>query len=272
MNTKTRELTVLGLLISLMLVLGLVPNIGFITLGVVSVSIVHLPVVIGTVLLGWKRGLILAFAFGVISFARAFTPAGAADILFTNPLISILPRLSIGFATYGVFVFFKFLLGKLAKLLKKESAKTVKELAILLSIFTNIAIFYAVFFTLNSVAKIDLFISISIGLVLAAISHLVVYNAVLGRFENAEKTSIAFACAAGAFSNTLFTLLAFYFFVPIFFNDILVKFNLVEGKVFIAYLMGLAGTNGILELAFFVVIGTPIILALRKFTQKKEII
>ena len=85
-------------------VLAFVPYIGFIPLTpAISLSIVHLPAIIGTLVLGFKKGMILSLAFGVLSFIRAFTPMGIADVTFQNPLIAILPRLFIAPGAYGVY-------------------------------------------------------------------------------------------------------------------------------------------------------------------------
>ncbi len=62
-----------------------------------SMTLMHLPVIIGAVLEGPIVGLIVGFLFGLTSLIKAaVAPQGPIDPFFVNPLISILPRLAIG--------------------------------------------------------------------------------------------------------------------------------------------------------------------------------
>jgi len=57
----------------------------------------HIPVILGAVLEGPVVGLVIGLIFGVSSMLRAaIAPASPLDPAFTNPLISVLPRLFIG--------------------------------------------------------------------------------------------------------------------------------------------------------------------------------
>ena len=74
MREKTRKLTTTALLVALTFLLGLTP-IGYIpnpfTFGVLSLTLMCLPVIIGTISLGLKAGLILGFVFGITSLFNA---------------------------------------------------------------------------------------------------------------------------------------------------------------------------------------------------------
>jgi len=62
-----------------------------------SVTIMHVPVIIGAILEGPVVGLVIGLIFGLFSMIQAaVAPNGPGDVIFTNPLISILPRLFIG--------------------------------------------------------------------------------------------------------------------------------------------------------------------------------
>lgn len=108
-NFSTKELTLTGILTAIVIVLGLVPNLGFISVTpFVGFTIIHIPILIGAYYGGRKVGGFLGFVFGVMSFYVAFTrPVGALDPIFTNPLVSILPRFLIGFFAYDVLQFFR---------------------------------------------------------------------------------------------------------------------------------------------------------------------
>jgi uncharacterized membrane protein len=93
---RTRKIVITGVLGALSIFLALTP-LGFWTWGPVSATILHVPVIIGAVIEGPVVGLVVGLIFGVFSMLRAaIAPNGPLDPAFTNPLISVLPRLFIG--------------------------------------------------------------------------------------------------------------------------------------------------------------------------------
>lgn len=103
-NERVKELTLTAVLTAIVLVLGLVPNLGYIPITpMVGFTIIHIPVLIGAYLGGRKVGGFLGLVFGLTSLFVAWTrPAAALDPIFTNPLVSVLPRFLIGFFAYDV--------------------------------------------------------------------------------------------------------------------------------------------------------------------------
>jgi uncharacterized membrane protein len=95
---RIRTITVYAFLIAMLAMMGFVPFLGFISFNTVSVTIMHIPVLIGAYILKGKSGFILGFTFGTISFLVALSAVapGPTDLLFINPLISILPRVAFG--------------------------------------------------------------------------------------------------------------------------------------------------------------------------------
>lgn len=109
-HTQMRSFVLTALFLALILLLGLTP-IGMIPLGFINISLLGVPVVIGTLLLGLKRGLTLGFAFGAISALSAFgiygTPSALAGALVAaSPVLAAVmcfaPRLLIPVVTYLV--------------------------------------------------------------------------------------------------------------------------------------------------------------------------
>lgn len=95
-QNRTRKIVITGILGAISIFLGLTP-LGFIPWAGASLTIMHIPVIIGAVLEGPIVGLIVGLIFGAFSMIRAATaPQSPLDIAFTNPLISVLPRLFIG--------------------------------------------------------------------------------------------------------------------------------------------------------------------------------
>lgn len=108
-NFNTRELTLTAVLTAVVLVMGLVPFLGYVPLTpMVGFTIIHIPVLVGAYFGGRKVGGFLGLVFGLTSLFVAFTrPSGALDPIFTNPLVSVLPRFLFGFFAYDVLRFFR---------------------------------------------------------------------------------------------------------------------------------------------------------------------
>jgi uncharacterized membrane protein len=110
-----RVLTVNAMFIALIATLGIA--FGFIPLffGLFSITILHIPVLVGAALLNVRSAIIFGLTFGVISWIVSLTSplVGPADLIFNNPLISIFPRILFGLTSGMLFLFVKKLKGKL---------------------------------------------------------------------------------------------------------------------------------------------------------------
>jgi uncharacterized membrane protein len=96
-ESRTRKLVITGVLGAISVFLGWT-RLGFLPgiLGI-SITVMHIPVIIGAVLEGPIVGLGIGAIFGIFSLIQAaVAPLSPNDVWFTNPLISILPRLAIG--------------------------------------------------------------------------------------------------------------------------------------------------------------------------------
>ena len=112
---KTRKLAQLALFIAIQAVLTFTP-LGFIQIpgGMVSFTIMHIPVVIAAVLMGPMYGSILGLSFGVFSMLKAtFSPVAVTDMLFSpfssgDPIGSlvmcVLPRILLGLVAGWLYV------------------------------------------------------------------------------------------------------------------------------------------------------------------------
>lgn len=100
---RTRKIVIVGSMGAISVLLG-ITRWGFIPwFGGASLTIMHVPVIIGAVLEGPWAGAFIGLIFGLFSMLQAvIAPTGPADLIFTNPLIAILPRLFIGPVAYLV--------------------------------------------------------------------------------------------------------------------------------------------------------------------------
>lgn len=96
-QSRTRKIVITGVLGAIACLLG-ITHWGFIPwFGGVSLTIMHVPVIIGAILEGPIVGLVIGLIFGIFSMIQAaIAPTGPTDIWFTNPILSVLPRLFIG--------------------------------------------------------------------------------------------------------------------------------------------------------------------------------
>lgn len=113
-KTSVSRLTLTALFVALILLFGLTP-IGLIPLGFINVTILCVPVVVGTLLMGLKTGLVLGGCFGAVSALSAFgiwgTPSSlAAALVAASPVLALimcfLPRLLVPVTTYFVYRLF----------------------------------------------------------------------------------------------------------------------------------------------------------------------
>lgn len=104
-NESIKKITFCGILIGLIVIMSFT-QIGFITITGISITLIHIPVLIGSIVLGKKYGAILGFIFGGCSLILAFMNI-ATNAPFTNPLLSILPRIGFGFLVFPLYNLFK---------------------------------------------------------------------------------------------------------------------------------------------------------------------
>lgn len=112
MKTKVSTIATAGILTALTFLLGMTP-LGIIPLGFINVTIMCLPVIIGTLTVGPKIGGILGLCFGIASTLSAFglslvpTSGLVSTLMGASPLLvvvmSILPRAIIPLVAYSVY-------------------------------------------------------------------------------------------------------------------------------------------------------------------------
>lgn len=111
-RNKLHRMTQLSLLLALEIIMGFTP-LGMIQVPPVSITLMHIPVIIGGILLGYGGGAFLGAAIGVLSIIRStFAAAGPIDLLF-NPAVSgnpigsiimaIVPRILLGLTVVLVY-------------------------------------------------------------------------------------------------------------------------------------------------------------------------
>lgn len=189
-NLKTRRFVLAGIFSAIIVVMTLIPYTGYINYGLIEITTLHIPVILGAVFLGWKYGALLGFVWGVTCFARAFT--NPLWIAFTNPLISVLPRILVGAVAGLVFAALKKtrLAHSIAAALSAVAATLTNTVLVLSAIYVFGGMFksYATFFQLfEEIIQTIITVNGAIEIVAAAIVIPVLYRA-LARFEKAYQS------------------------------------------------------------------------------------
>ncbi len=92
-----QRITRLGILIAIIFLMTFVPNIGYIQTGLLSITTIHIPVIIGSAILGPVGGLVLGATWGITSFLKVLSmPSTIETAIFLNPMVSIFPRILVG--------------------------------------------------------------------------------------------------------------------------------------------------------------------------------
>lgn len=106
-KTNVYQLTLLSMMIALLIMQTFIPIMGYIPLGPIDVTIVHITVILSAVLFGKKFGAIMGTIWGSLSLLRALIQPTPFNVVFLNPLISVVPRLLVGLISALVFQLLK---------------------------------------------------------------------------------------------------------------------------------------------------------------------
>jgi Predicted membrane protein len=121
MNNKgntvtTKGLTQLALFSALIIIMAFVPFLGYIPLGFTRATIIHIPVIIGSLMLGAKKGAVLGGVFGLTSLINNSINPTITSFVFTpfyslgdysggwqSLVICFVPRILIGVVPFYVY-------------------------------------------------------------------------------------------------------------------------------------------------------------------------
>lgn len=104
-NNQVYHKVLYALFTAIIIVQNFVPFLGYIPIGPLNLTIIHVTVIIAALTLGPSGGAIVGGIWGGITFVRAFVwpTSPLAAIVFVNPLVSVLPRILIGVVAGYVF-------------------------------------------------------------------------------------------------------------------------------------------------------------------------
>ena len=142
-NKKTTNMVIFSMLLAIEVVMSFTP-LGFLRIGLLSVTMLHIPVIICAMALGKKYGAALGFVMGFCSFYNAtfsptitsfcFTPffsMGGVEGNWTSLLIAYIPRIALGYGAGAIYERLKSKNGRTAAALSGLSGALINTIGVL---------------------------------------------------------------------------------------------------------------------------------------------
>lgn len=255
-NSKTYELVLTGLFVAIIIVMALTP-LGYIPLVVINATTIHIPVILGSIFLGPKKGGFLGGVFGLTSLLKStlqpsslsafvfspiyavstLSPEGAAAtiaIILKSTAIAMVPRILIGIVPYFVYVGIK----KAIASEKKAVYGTIINLIVSAFIGFGVTAFSGKM--AESVPALGQ-IKIILGIVVFAI----VFIAIEALFMKKDAKALGFITAGvcGSMTNTILVMGGIF----VLYKEPYAEAVGVAGEALLAFIGGVISFNGVVE-------------------------
>ena len=257
-NSKTYELVLTALFVAIIVVMASTP-LGFIPLVVINATTLHIPVILGSLFLGPKKGGFLGGVFGLTSLYKSsiaggslsafvFSPVAAFQMLphetvgetiaivLKSTFIPVVPRILIGVVPYFVYVGIK----------KAISSEKKAVYGSIINAVISFIIGFGVFAFFNKMITEGKFsMSAAVAQILGAVVGIAVFLAVEYLFMNKNAKTLAFVTAgiSGAMTNTLLVMGSIYVFYRIPYAQAVG----VDPDALMAMIAGVISFNGVIE-------------------------
>ena len=150
-STSIRTMTIFSLFIAIEVVLLITP-LGFLRIGPLSATLLHIPVILAAILLGTKYGVLLGLFFGLASIWNATSAPGPISFVFSpfitiggmsggwqSLIVALVPRILLGWIAGSVFTILK---KKMSRAKSAGIAAGVSTFLHTAMVLTLIAVFY----------------------------------------------------------------------------------------------------------------------------------
>lgn len=251
MKNKLFELVLFATFSSIILLLSLIPNIGFLTfLPGMSITIVHIPVLIGIMLLSFWYALGLGLVFGLGSLIASFMYASnLGDIAFQNPLVSVLPRL--------IFAAVAFLIIYLLKKVQKTKHGILINFIVISVVASAFVMVGIIGLHLNTNWNLALIISLGVLFLLVLIGG---YSYFLFKSTHKQHAYVPSSMMASTLVHGFLVLTMMALIKPAAFGELNIFY----------FILTTIATNSIVEAVAAVLVGSPIVFALHSLKGEME--
>ena len=273
-NEKTYELVLTALFTAIIIIMAFTP-LGYIPLVVINATIIHIPVILGALFLGPKKGAFLGFVFGLTSFinntfkavtpsAFVFSPILAANVvgvsgIFKSLYICFVPRILVGIVPYYVYL--------LVRMLLRNGQKVWR---IVVNLAASLILIISLYALLNRMLQDKLSgrtTTVSLIAAILAGAVLFVILTIAGQKKATANIALAYAGLFGAFTNTLFVMSGIF----ILYKDAYANALGIAGEAVFDTIMGIITFNGIIEAVVAAIIVAGVGLALTRIKPVKEL-
>lgn len=247
-NNKTSELVLTSLFTAIIIIMAFTP-LGYIPLVVINATIIHIPVILGSLFCGPKKGAFLGFVFGFTSFIKntimpsslsafVFSPVLASSVvgtagIFKSLFICFVPRILVGVLPYFVYMLIK-------KALSSESKKLwgiILNLAVCVLLGFGLHAFIAKMSAGNMAESVNLIISIIVAVVIFAVLQFATMK------KDANVLSFVYAGISGAFVNTLLVMGGIF----VLYKDAYANALSIDANAVLGVIGGVISFNGVIE-------------------------
>lgn len=247
-NNKTSELVLTSLFTAIIIIMAFTP-LGYIPLVVINATIIHIPVILGALFCGPKKGAFLGFVFGFTSFIKntimpsslsafVFSPVLASSVvgtagIFKSLFICFVPRILVGVLPYFVYMLIK-------KALSSESKKLwgiILNLAVCVLLGFGLHAFIAKMSAGNMAESVNLIISIIVAVVIFAVLQFATMK------KDANVLSFVYAGISGAFINTLLVMGGIF----VLYKDAYANALSIDANAVLGVIGGVISFNGVIE-------------------------
>lgn len=268
MNTdkKMFEMVLCALFVAIIVIMAFTP-LGYIPLFVINATIIHIPVILGSLFCGPKKGAFLGFVFGFTSFIKntfmpatlsafVFSPVLAMDVagtvgVFKSIFICFVPRILVGVVPYFVYI----LVRKALESEKRTVWGTVLNGMICLFFYVGI---YA--FLEKKIESLDINIRIAAAIVISVAVFTFIEFAFIKK--NAQMIPFVYAAISGALVNTLLVMGGIF----VLYKDAYATALSIETGAVLGVISGIISFNGVIEAIVGAVIVYAVGLVLMKIS------
>lgn len=257
-NSKTYELVLTALFMAIIIVMAFTP-LGYIPLVVINATTLHIPVIIGSLFLGPKKGGFLGGVFGLTSLIKSslgaaslsafvFSPVAALSMLphdtafaaillvLKSTFIAVVPRILIGVVPYFVYVGIKKAIG---------SDKKAVYGSIINAVISFILGFGVFAFFNRMISQEVLGMSVTVARVIGIVVGIAAFAGIEYLFMNKDAKALGFITAgiAGAMTNTLLVMGSIYLFYKYPYAEAVG----VDPDALMTMIAGVISFNGVIE-------------------------
>lgn len=247
-NTKTAELVLTALFAAIIIIMAFTP-LGYIPLVVINATIIHIPVILGALFCGPKKGGFLGFIFGLTSFIKntvmpsslsafVFSPVLAASMvgtsgIFKSAFICFVPRILVGILPYYVYL-------GVRKAVTSENKKvwsTVLNVLIGLFLIVGCRAFINKVFAENPLSAAVVVISVIVGVVVFAALEVFTLK------KSGSVSAFVYAGVVGAMTNTILVMGGIF----VLYKDAYANALSIDAGAVLGVIGGVISFNGVIE-------------------------